>query len=273
MSKTLIYALVILGVIMLLFRLSPLVGAIAATVLIIFVAYICRAQLYTFKARKAYADGKFAESKRQYQKAIKTGKATPEMKIEFADTLMRTGHFEDAEQILNNILREKIKPETEKVAKLRRCMVYYKTDNFNEAYADAMELYNEGMKNTYLYGLLGYFKMQISKDGDETLNFCKEAYEYNSDDRDIMDNLAICYYNRGEYEKAKEFSDKIMEENPQFVEAYYHGALIENALGNYEKSMEYIEKIPNCRWSEMTTVSKEEVEALKKETESKLGEK
>ena len=73
------------------------------------------------------------------------------------------------------------------------------------------------------------------------------------------------------FEKAKELSDKILEGNPQFVEAYYHGALIEYALKNYEKVLEYIEKIPGCRWSEMTTVSKEEVEDLRNKAKEKLG--
>ena len=56
-----------------------------------------------------------------------------------------------------------------------------------------------------------------------------------------------------------------MEGNPKFVEAYYHGAMIEKALGNYEKALEYLEKTPSCRWSAMTTVTKSEVEKLKEE--------
>lgn len=268
---TFIYILIMIAVLVISFKFSPIIGAILAALMLIYIIYAYRPDFYAIKARKAYMAGKFAEAKRQYKKAIDTGKAKVAIRIEYSDALMRTGHFDEAEQVLNNVLRYKLKPENEKVAKLRRCMVYFKQNNFTEAYDDAVELYNEGFKNTYLYGMLGYFKLYKSKTSDETLDFCKEAYEYNSDDRDITDNLAVCYYYRGEYEKAKELSDKILEGNPQFVEAYYHGALIEYALKNYEKVLEYIEKIPGCRWSEMTTVSKEEVGDLKNKAKEKLG--
>lgn len=269
---TAFYGLIMIVILAITFKFNVLIGAALSAIMLVYIIYVSRTNFYAIRARKAYMAGQFAEAKRQYKKAIDTGKAKVAIRIEYADALMRTGNFEEAEQTLNNILRYKIKPNDANTAKLRRCMVYFKQNNFTEAYDDAMELYNDGYKNTYLYGMLGYFKLYKSPKSDDTLEFCKEAYEYNKDDRDITDNLAICHYNRGEYDKAKELSDKILEDNPKFVEAYYHGALIEYALGNYKKAMEYIDKIPGCRWSSMTTVKKEEVEALKHKTEIRLGE-
>lgn len=270
---TFVYVLIMLAALVISYRFNPWIGLALTVLALIYIIYSYRPNFYAIKARKAYMNGKFMEAKHQYKKAIDTGRAKAEIRIEYADALMRTGDFEESEQVLNNILRYKLKPNILNSAKLRRCMVYFKLNNFTEAYDDAIEMYNEGFRSTYLYGLLGYFKMCKSKDSKDTLNFCMEAYEYNSDDRDITDNLAVCYYYRGEYNKAKELSDKIMESNPQFVEAYYHGALIEYTLGNYDKAMEYIDKIPGCRWSTMTTVSKEEVEELKTKTKLRLGEK
>ena len=59
--------------------------------------------------------------------------------------------------------------------------------------------------------MLGYFKILKEPMSDDTFNFCCEAYDYADDNRDICDNMLICYYNRGEYEKAKEISDIILE--------------------------------------------------------------
>ncbi len=268
---SLVYVLIMGAVLVVSFKINVILGIVLSVAMLAYLAYSRLPDFYVIKARKAYADGKFSQAKSLYKKAVDTGRSKPASRIEYSDTLMRTGNYEDAEQVLNNLLRYKLKPEISNVAKLRRCMAYFKQNNLKEAYDDAVEIYNEGYKNTYLYGLLGYFKICRSKTDDDTLNFCMEAYDYNSDDRDITDNLALCRYYRGEYDEAKKLSDKIMEGNPQFVEAYYHGALIEYALGNYKKALEYLNKTPGCRWSAMTTVTKDEVRELKEKAERRTG--
>ncbi len=261
----LVYVILAAAAVFVSFKANIIVGIAVTAALTAYVIYSKYPDIWAIKARSSFAEGKFAEAKRRYKKAVDTGRAKPSTRIEYADALMRTGNFEDAEQALNNLLRYKLKPEIANTAKMRRCMAYFKQNNLEEAYNDAMEIYESGYKNTYLYSLLGYFKICKNSKAQETLDFCKEAYDYNGDERDIADNLALCYYYRGEYDKAKELSDKIMEGNPKFVEAYYHGAMIEKALGNYEKALEYLEKTPSCRWSAMTTVTKPEVEKLKEE--------
>lgn len=54
----------------------------------------------------------------------------------------------------------------------------------------------------------------------ETTKLCEEAYDYNSDDRDIKDNLSICYFRKGEYEKAEKISDELVGSAPNFVEGF-----------------------------------------------------
>ncbi len=225
---------------------------------------------YVIKANKAYQDGDFEESKKWYKKAYDTNRAKLTMKVSYAYILLRTGDNDEAEAVLDRIIRAKgIKPEQKKQAKQQRCMVYFKQGRLDEAMEEAYEIFDGGnYKNTTLYGMLGYFKY-LHDDVDDALKFCLEAYDYNNEDRDIMDNLSLCYYKKGEYEKAKEISDKIISENPKFVEAYYHGAQIAVKCGNYETAKEYLEKIPGCRWSNMTTVTHEEVDRLTKEVEEK----
>ena len=109
---------------------------------------------------------------------------------------------------------------------------------------------------------MGYFMHLTNAPAEETLKLCREAYEYNEDDRDILDNLALAYYRAGQYEKAKEYTDKMTREHTAFVEAFYHGALVEAALGNTDKAREYLAKLPECRRTYMTTVSQEEIDAL-----------
>lgn len=268
---TIIYILCAAILIVLAYKFNIWLGLGITALLLAYGIYSFIPNYYVIKANKAYQAGDFEESKKWYKKAYDTGRAKINIKISYAYILLRTGDTDEAEDVLNRIIRVKgVKPENKLKAKQQRCMVYFKQGRLDEALEEAYEIYDNGnYKNTTLYGMLGYFKY-LHDDIDEALRFCLEAYEYNSDDRDITDNLSLCYYKKGEYEKAKELSDKIISSNPQFVEAYYHGAQIAVKCGNYDTAKEYLEKIPGCRWSNMTTVTHEVVEELKKEVESKI---
>ncbi len=267
---TIIYILCAAVIIVLAYKFNIWLGLGLTALLLAYGIYSFIPNYYVIKANKAYQAGDFDESRKWYKKAYDTGRAKTNIKISYAYILLRTGDADEAEDVLNRIIRVKgVKPENKIKAKQQRCMVYFKQGRLDEALEEAYEIYDNGnYKNTTLYGMLGYFKY-LHDDVDEALRFCLEAYEYNSDDRDITDNLSLCYYKKGEYEKAKELSDKIISSNPQFVEAYYHGAQIAVKCGNYETAKEYLDKIPDCRWSNMTTVSHSEVEELRKEVESK----
>lgn len=223
-----------------------------------------------FRSRKFTIEGDFVKARDVLKKASKKSNATEAVKMEYSYILMRTGEFEEAEQVINNILSQRIDNSTRGRAVLQRCLCYYKQNNLEEALSDAYELYDDGFRSVTLYGLLGFFKILNAPASEDTFDFCIEAYDYASDDRDICDNLLICYYNRGEYEKAKEISDDVLENNPKFVEAWYHAAQIDVKLGDYNSAKEKLDKIPECNRSAMTTISVEEVEALQNEVMEKL---
>lgn len=228
---------------------------------------------YKYKSRKALANGNFADAKRYYQKAIKCSKYNFKTQMEYVYIILRTGDFEEALNTMNKLLSYKMDPQNRKLATIQRCMCYYKTGDLDSAYNDAAELYDDGYRSIILYGLLGYFKILKSPLSDSTFDFCREAYEYADDDRDICDNMLICHYNRSEYKKAKEISDSVLEKMPKFVEAWYHGAQIDVALGDYKSAREKLDKIPDCNRSPMTTIPEEDVIKLNDTVNKKLKEK
>lgn len=267
------YALLAAAAIFFSYRFNLYFGIIVTAFIVFYIIYRYIPTYWAVKAQRAFAAGDFKEAKRLYKKSYDTNRAKAQIKINYAYTLMRTGDFDEAEQILNPIVRVKTtkKDNLKKSAKQQRCMVYYKQGRLDEAMEDAMELFNDGYRNTQMYGMIGYFKLISGSDIDETTRFCEEAYDYNSDDRDIMDNLSICYYRKGEYDKAAELSDKIIADAPKFVEAYYHGAQIAVKRGEYKKAAELMTHIDSCRWSNMTTVSREEVDELNKQIKERLS--
>ena len=75
----------------------------------------------------------------------------------------------------------------------------------------------------------------------------------------------VAYLRGKNYEEAKKLCEELVENHPQFIEGFYHGAIAELNLGNKEKAAEYLEKINDCRRTYMTTVSQEDIEKLKAE--------
>lgn len=243
------------------------IGLIALIVIVGIYHYI--PSFYVTKANQAYAAGNEEAAYEWYKKAYDTGRTNVQMKSSYAYILLRTGREDEAEKVLDPIIRVKsLDPKKKNLAKQQRCMVYYRQGRLGEALDEAKELYNDGYVTSNLYGMLGYFKLLNGDDLNETLELCEEAYDYDKDNRDILDNLSICYYKLKRYEDAEKISDELLEGNEGFVEGCYHGAQIALARSKYDKAAEIIGEIPNCKRSKMTTVSEAEIETLRREIES-----
>lgn len=239
--------------------------------LIIYLIYKGIPAFYRVKSRSFFANGDYKSAQLMLEKAMRVGNSNDEISMEYSYILLRTGEFEKAEQTVNNILSKKVTPQLRGRAVIQRCLCYHKNGNFDEAYNDASELYNEGYRSINLYALLGYFKLLKAPNSEKTYDFCAEAYDYADDDRDICDNMTLCYYNKGEYDKAKEISDAVLESNPKFIEAWYHAAQIDVAMKNYNSARKKLEKINDCNRSFMTTISEAEIDKLKEKID-KLSE-
>lgn len=259
----------IIGIVALIicFLVNRTLGIVLLIAVCAFLIYSMIPSRYASAGNKAFQNGDYDKALERYKKAYDTGRANVMIKVSYAFILMRAGDFEQAETILNAILANKnLKPEHRNIAVQYRCMVMYRTGRLEEALRDAQELF-ETYRNSAMYGMLGYFKILHNDPLEEVRAFCEEAYEYNSDDRDILDNLALVCYKMGDYECAKQYSDELIEKEPSFIEAYYHGALIAEKCGDIALAKEYAQNIQQCRRSAMTTISEDEICQL----QSRLG--
>lgn len=259
MLKYLIY----IAAVVICFFINPWIGAAVLVLLAAFGIYTYIPSFYASAGNRAFQNKDYDTALAKYKKACDTGHANIAIRTGYAFILMRCGRFDEAESVLNAILSLKaLKPQQRYLAEQYRCMVYYRTNRLDEAIQDAYALF-EHYKNSSMYGMIGYFKLLAGDPLDEVRQFCEEAYDYNSSDRDILDNLALVCYKMGDYEEAKEYADALIESNPAFIEAYYHSALIAEKLGEKAKAKEYLTHIPDCVRSAMTTVSEAEIEELR----------
>lgn len=246
---------IILGVI---FYYQWKIGLILTVLFIIGALIWCWPNIMTLMGQRHYANGnidkalKFLKAGHENWRSKATNSAT------YGYILLRCGRCDEAKKILNFALLNKKLPEDDK-NKLREIMslVYYKTGDILEA-EELLNTVFQSYKNSSVYGSLGYYKILLKR--EDAYDFCAEAYEYNSDDKIIIDNMILAELDRGNTERAKELSDKTTEAGNKGVEIYYHAGLIEEKLGNNEKALEYYQMAQSCRRSFMTTVSDDELE-------------
>ena len=107
----------------------------------------------------------------------------------------------------------------------------------------------------------------LKGDGKKAVEFNEEAYDYNSDDNIITDNLAEAYAINGEYDKAKEIYEELLARDPEprFPEAYYGYGELLIKQGEKEKGIELIEKSLEKPFSFLSLKSKEEIEQMLEE--------
>lgn len=257
----------IIGImIFLAFNLSTALGLFAVLIAIAYILYKNIPFFYARKGNGAFNDGNSQKALECYEKAYNTGRSSADISITYAILLLRNGKPQEAVTVFNLIvMNPKIKDTYKIKAKQYRALAYYKINNLSDALEEAEEVF-EDCKNTIGYGLLCYLKLVTGAPTDEVFELCKEAYEYNNDDRDICDNMAVAYIKKGELEEAKKITDEMLDKFPTFTEGYYHGAVAEYKLGNKARASELLNMIDgNCTRTYLTTVSAEEIERFKSE--------
>ena len=236
-----------------------LIGFVACVAVI---AYTGRATFLFLAGSYKYNDNRELGLKLM-EKAYKTGKLSGERALTFAFLVLRDGQVDRADKLINKITylkKNEIKKGHLMLAKIHNALIMWKRGNLADAIIALEELYDEGYKSTTFYGTMGYFYIldgQLSK----ALQFNLEAYEYNSTNPIIQDNLATNYLALAEYDKAQEIYDKLLAQEPKFIEPYYNYAKLMEIRGNkgeavnyYKKALEYEEKF-------LSTITHEDIKA------------
>lgn len=263
MKKTLI----VLAALFVCYMINFWLGIILTLGAVIFLLAKNISAVYALLGSRAYGNNDTQKAIKWFKKAIATGKASGAIRNNYAMILLRTGDPKGAEEIFNAVINSNsCTAEEKRSAKQYRSMAYLKQGNKDLALSEAKELFADS-KNTITYGLMGYFMQLTNTDNNELLTLCEEAYDYNSDDRDIIDNLVVALTRNNLLDRAKKLASELRESHPTFVEAFYHSAIIELKLGNKEAAKEHLSHIPDCRRSFLTTVSEEEIALLEKEAE------
>lgn len=241
------------------FRTHKLLGAAAAAVYLAVMFYRGRTGFFAFLGNQSYKNGNLQEALMWMNKAASRKDCRAAYLIGYSYLLLKTGHTDQAAEILQRVYRLPLTREEKMNADSNYALLLWRQGKLEEATAKLEEVYAE-YKNTNVYSSLGYF--YIAKgDLDKALAFNREAYEYNDTSPVIIDNLGQTLYLRGELEEALALYEKLHAMNPTFPEAYYNYALALESAGRREQALKIMRDALNQPISVLNTVTKEEIEA------------
>jgi len=223
--------------------------------------YSHRGDLLAGKALRLFKEGKNAEAIRIFRKAEKTGKMAVTNQINFAYTLLKSGFLDEARTTYNFAsLSKKAKKDEKIVIKSQLALVEWKSGNLKVA-TEMLEEVFKTYKNSLIYQSLGLMYL-LGPSKEKALEFCLEAYDYNSDDNVIVDNLAEAYILNGETEKAEALYEELMERKPAFPDAYFgYGMLLLNK-GEKERALSLFDTALHKPFSFLSPITKEKVQAI-----------
>lgn len=248
------------------FRINIIFGALFTAAAAVYAYFKYRPRFAAGKADAAYSMGDTEGAVEYYKKAVSMAKNSPDILCGYALMLLRCGHPEEALEQMNMLLSSLNLPLNIKLqAKQIRAMINYRLKSFDDAYEEATDVYESGITTSAMRGLLGMLMLASEKDDGKTLSFCEECFDYDADNRDILDNYLLILTKTGSLGRAKEISDMLLKNTSDFPEAFFHSAQLFIAMGDKEKALELLDKADSCKFSCMSTVTKDDFDALRSE--------
>lgn len=244
-----------------------LLGIILSIAFVLFILYNKRAYIYALFGTTSYSKGDMDKAIEWFRKANTIGISSPRTVISYAYLLIKKGNVDESESILTSLLNTKMSTDDEMLAKSNLALVLWKKGDLNGAAAILEEVIKD-FRTTTVYGSLGYLLI-LKGDLEKALSFNLEAYDYNPSNAVILDNLGQTYYLICDYQKAEEIYGKLIPSNPAFPEAYFNYALVLEKLGKTDAALKALKKSLDYKFTFLSTVTREEVEAKLKELESK----
>ncbi len=223
-------------------------------------------------ARFHFARGDYDKALTLYRRIVALG-GIPNDKLSLSRILLKTGHFAEAEKLLRSLSQSDLRPAEIIQAKLNLALAIWKQGDLDDA-VRRVELVYADNKVTHVYATLGYLYIEQG-DLARALAFNQEAFEYNSQNAEIRDNLGQCLQELGETEKALEIYAALAKEKtpPFFPEWHFHYGLTLLDAGHREEALVQLRIARNWRITGLSVLTKEKVQDVidRVEAEATVG--
>lgn len=238
---------------------GKLYGLIALVLAALFIVLLNLPALYVGVADRAYKKGDKKKAFNYFERAYKTGRLGALYVVYYSYVALREGRMETSDTLVGELLKRKNLSEKDRLqAKTNLGLLRWKQGQLDEAAEILAEVHEKGASSVS-YGNLGLMYI-LQGDLDKALAFALEAYDYNDGDNAIADNLGEVYFLRGEYGKADEIYQALMERSPKTPTPYYNYGKVLAAKGDAAGAEDYFTRALRFKFNSLTCVSREDVE-------------
>lgn len=244
-------------------------GGLAVVILYFFIMNL--SVIFNRLASRAYAGGDYDKALRMLEKALKLSPKNGNMRGAYAWLLLKLGYTKEAEIQIDQALADTSREELKYPLNMTKAMVLWKKGSLDQA-VSLMEKVLENYKNSNAYATLGFLYLEKG-DLDKALRFNLEAYDFNSTNAIILDNLGCTRLLRGEYEEAREVYKQLMKLKPRFPEAFYNYARVLACFGELDEAIYMCRTALSLEFWNTSTITREQVESTLKELEEAIAAK
>lgn len=226
-------------------------------VIVLLIVWIIRV-FHTTAARINSANQDYTKALAHWEAAYQK-KPDPNKGTQYGYLLLRSGKFEQAEQVFEEILEmDKLTEQTRLQTEMMLGLVAWKKGNLDEAIGVYENLHSRG-ENTVVYANLGFLYL-LRDSGEDVLPFLQQAYEYNDTNPAIIDNLAEWYCKNGDWEKGEELLEKAVRLPRPIAENYYHYAILLEHKKEWEAALSYYQKAETMDLNVLSGLDKQEIQ-------------
>ena len=257
--KSLLKVIIPLVAVFILFSIDARLGLAALLILLGYLMYLRRGNLIFFAASRKAAKKDYEATARVLKYGYDKGWLMPFHEIAYGFLLLkRLGRVEEAEKIINRVLNiPGLSGDDKGFAKLNLAMIHFYNKDIQKTLEVCEEIYPD-YKTTNFYGSYGYF-MIAGGDLEAALKINQEAYEFNKDNKVILDNLGQNYILLEMYENAEEIYSVLIGKKPEFPEAYYNYGILKEKTGDIDEAIYQMKIALKQEFTFLTTIDKETV--------------
>jgi tetratricopeptide (TPR) repeat protein len=246
-------------VLFLAFTFNFILGIIVVILFLAYMLFRSRSEIYANIGNVQYMKGKEDSAYNWIGKATETKDCRPNVMTAYAFLKLKRNEIEDAERLLNKVIDSSALLNDKNKAKTTMALVDWKKGRLYFAINNLEKIYDE-YKNTNLYSYLGFLYI-VKGDLEKALEFNREAYDYNSSNQFITNNLAYVNLLMENYEEAESLYMKLLEKTPKFLDPYYGYGLVKLNKGQKEEGLALLEKSLGYKSNLLSMVTTEEIKA------------